>query len=64
MGILGEGKRLLKVLSAKLGYHLVPVSERSWLESSIPSIGSVSEGIRELSQTKVVVFQHVDQVSR
>ena len=36
---------ILEVLAAELGYHLVPISDRAWCKSSVPRVGSVSQGL-------------------
>ena len=46
---------ILEVLLAELGYHLVPVSDRAWCKSSIPCVSSVSQGLGEFPQSKIVV---------
>ena len=46
---------VLEILPTELGYHLVPVSDRSWCKGSIPCVSSISQGFREFPQSKVVV---------
>ena len=38
---------VLEVLPTELGYHLIPVSDRSWCKSSVPCVSSISQGFGE-----------------